>query len=105
MKFHRIAMLAILPVMMQAGPALAADAPAAAAIAGGYSTKTPIETLVADPAAKAVIDQELPGLTAHEMFAMFKSMSLEDMAPMSGGQITPEKLVAVNAALSKLKAK
>lgn len=71
-----------------ASGALAADAPK-------FSTDTPIEQIVANPDAKAVLDKDAPGLTTHPMYDQFKSMSLNDLAPMSQGKLD-------NAALKKI---
>jgi hypothetical protein len=77
-----------------------APAPTAAA---KYTVDTPLETIVADPAAKAVLDKDLPGLTTHAMFEQFKSMSLKQLQPMSGGKITDESLVKVGTELATVK--
>ena len=89
--------------VLAAAPAFAqAPAPAPAA-AGALSVEsTPIETLVANPAAKAALDKNLPGLTTHEAYDQFKAMTLSQVAPMSQGAITPEGLKAVQADLDKI---
>jgi hypothetical protein len=96
--------LAAAPALAQA-PA-AAPTPAAApapAAAGALSIETtPIETLVANPDAKAVLDKDLPGLTTHEAYDQFKAMTLAQVAPMSQGAITPEALKTVQADLDKV---
>ncbi len=79
-----------------------APAPAPAA-APKYTVETPLETIVADPAGKAVLEATMPALLAHPMFNQFKSMSLKDLQPMSGGKITDEALVKVGAALATVK--
>lgn len=79
-----------------------AAAPAASAPAAPFSIKTPIETLAADPGAKAVLTRDLPNLFAHPMYESFKAMSLEDLAPYSNGAITPEMLTKVNADLAQV---
>lgn len=73
------------------------------AVTGKYSVETPLETIVADPAGKAVIDSDLPGLTTHAMFDQFKSMSLKQLQPMSGGKITDDSLVKLSADLAAVK--
>ena len=80
-------------------PAPVAAAPAAAK----YTVDTPLETIVGDPAGKAVIDANMPGLSTHAMYEQFKTMSLKQLAPMSGGKITDEGLVKVGAALAAVK--
>ncbi len=81
----------------------AAPASAAATVAVKYTVDTPLETIVADPAGKAVIDSNMPGLTTHAMFDQFKSMSLKQLAPMSGGRITEEALTKVAPVLAAVK--
>lgn len=78
-------------------------APAAPVAAAKYTADTPIETIVADPAAKTVLDASVPGLTTHSMFEQFKSMSLKQLQPMSGGRITDDVLVKAVAALAAVK--
>ena len=85
--------------MAPAAPAPAAAAPAA----GALTTDTPIETIVADPAGKAVLDKDAPGLTTHPMYDQFKSMSLKELAPMSQGKIDDAALAKINADLAAAK--
>lgn len=91
------------PVPAAAPGAAAAPTPAAATVAVKYTVDTPLETIVADPAGKAVIDSNMPGLTTHAMFDQFKSMSLKQLAPMSGGRITEEALTKVAPVLAAVK--
>ena len=102
-----LSILAAAPAFAQAPAAAPAPAPAAApaapAGAGALSVETtPIETLAANPAAKAVLDKDLPGLTTHEAYEQFKAMTLSQVAPMSQGAITPEALKTVQADLDKI---
>ena len=105
MKTSLFAAAAALSVLA-AAPALAqqpAPAPAPAAAAGALSVETtPIETIAANPAGKAALDKNLPGLTTHEAYDQFKAMTLAQVAPMSQGAITPEGLKAVQADLDKI---
>ncbi len=84
---------------------LAAQTPAAPteATAPKYTVDTPIETIAADPAGKAVLDSAMPGLTTHAMYDQFKSMSLKQLQPMSSGKITDEGLAKVGEALAAIK--
>ncbi len=91
------------PLAAQTTPAPAAASAAAPAAAAKYSVDTPVETIAADPAGKAVLDTVMPGITTHAMYEQFKSMSLKQLAPMSGGKITDDGLTKVNAALAALK--
>jgi len=78
----------------------AATTPAAAS---RLSLETPIETIAADPAGKAALEGGLPGITSHPSYDMFKAMTLKDLQPMSGGQITDETLAKIAAELAKIK--
>jgi hypothetical protein len=101
-----VAALAAAPVLAQTPAASPAAVPAtpAAADAGPLSVeKTPIEILVANPAAKAVLEKDLPGLTTHEAYPQFKSMTLTQVAPMSQGAIDDAKLKIVQADLDLIK--
>lgn len=81
-----------------------APAPAAAAaVAAKFSLDTPIETLVADARAKAVLDADLPGVTSHPSYDMFKAMSLRAVQPMSDGKLTDEMLKKVETDLAAIK--
>ncbi len=104
MKTTLFAAAAALTILV-AAPAFAqapvATAPAAAVAALSVES-TPIETIAANPAAKAVLDKDLPGLTTHEAYDQFKAMTLSQVAPMSEGKITPDALKTVQADLDKL---
>jgi hypothetical protein len=84
--------------------AFAQTAPApTAAVAAKFSLDTPIEALVADPKAKAVLDADLPGVTTHPSYDMFKGMSLRAVQPMSNGKLTDEQLKKVEIDLAAIK--
>jgi hypothetical protein len=97
---HTLTLCAAFGLVMAAGPALA-DAPAAAT-AAKFTLDTPIEALVADPQAKAVLDADLPGLTTHPQYETFKSVSLSALASFAPDKLTPERLDKVKADLAKL---
>lgn len=79
-------------------------APATTAVtAAKFTLDTPIEAIAADPAAKAVLEANVPGLTTHAMYDSFKSMSLKQLQPMSGGRITDEGLTKAGEALAAVK--
>jgi hypothetical protein len=88
--------------MAPAAPAAPA-APTAPTATAKFGLDTPIEQIAADPKGKAVIDADLPGVTTHQAYDMFKSMSLNQLMPMSQGKITPELLVKVQADLAAIK--
>jgi hypothetical protein len=102
MKISTLAVLTALAAL-SAAPALA-QTPAPAAAAAKLSVEsTPIEALAANPAAKAVLDKDLPGLTTHEAYEQFKGMTLSQVAPMSQGAITDALLKTVQADLDQIK--
>ncbi|ODT61747.1 hypothetical protein [Phenylobacterium sp.] len=87
---------------LAAAPALAQDAHGdhAAALS---AENTPIVDIAAKPEGKAALDKNLPGLTTHEAYDQFKSMSLKQVQPLSGGAITDDQIKALQADLDKLK--
>lgn len=88
----------------QTAPAPAAPVAAPAPATGAkFSLDTPLVDLVANPAAKAVLDAELPGLTTLDSFESFKSASLNQVAPFSNGALTDEKLAKVAVGLAAIK--
>ena len=81
---------------------MALTAPAFAADPAPSVDKTPIADLAAKPETKAILDKDVPGLTAHPAFDQFKGMTLKDLQPMSQGQLTDAQIAAVQADLDKL---
>jgi hypothetical protein len=105
MKTTTIAALAALATLA-AAPAFAqapAPAPAAPGAAGGPLSvdKTPIGTLWANPAAKAVLVKELP--TLEQYMDQIKDMTLAQVAPMSQGAIDDAKLKTIQTELDAIK--
>ncbi len=78
-----------------AAPAVAAD--------GKLTLDTPVEAIVAKPEGKAVLEANLPGITTHEHYEMFKAMSLKQIAGMAPDRLTPDALAKVEAGLAALK--
>ena len=78
------------------------DAPPAASINAHYTLDTPIKDLIADPAAKAVLDKDLPGMSSDENLPKFEDKSLRAMKPLSGGQLTDDLLKQVAADLAAI---
>jgi curli biogenesis system outer membrane secretion channel CsgG len=81
----------------------AATAAAPAAAAAKFNLDTPIQDIVANPAAKAAFDAALPGVSTHESYEMFKGMSLNQLKAYAADQLTPEVLTKVEAALAAVK--
>lgn len=94
----------------QTAPAAGTPAPAAAAAAAPAATAavtidSPIEAIAATPAGKASFEKNMPELLPHPAYEQFKGMTLRDLAPLSGGTITDEKIAAVDADLKAAAAK
>lgn len=83
-------------------PGVPAAQPAPASTAK-FNLDTPIETIVADPAGKAVIDADIPPLTTHPAYDQFKTMSLRALQPLSNGALTDEQLKKVETDLAAIK--
>ncbi len=83
-------------------PPTVAPSPAPAT-AAKFSIDTPVQDLYADPAAKAVMDKHLPGLTALPQYDMIKAISLRQLQPYSDGKLTDQLLATVDADLAKVK--
>ncbi len=77
-------------------------APPAPVASQALSIDTPIETLVATPRVKALLDADIPGLTDHPMFDQFKHESLRALAPKFGGAISEKDLAKMQADLAAL---
>jgi hypothetical protein len=105
MKFAPLAALGLALAAVTAPAAvLAQDAPAPAP-APAFTVDTPIETLMADERAKAVVLANFGGqdLTQHPAYEQFKSLSLRAVAPFSQGLITEEMLAKIAAELAEIK--
>lgn len=106
---HKRIAAAALAASTIATPAAAQDAHAghadhAAHVAQAkFSLDTPVEAIVADEKAKAVLEANLPGVTTHEHYEMFKTMSLKQIAGMAPDKLTPEVLAKVETDLAAVK--
>jgi hypothetical protein len=80
-----------------------ADHAAHAKADGKLTLDTPVESIVAKPEGKAVLEANLPGITTHEHYEMFKAMNLKQIAAMAPDRLTPEALAKVEAGLAALK--
>lgn len=101
--------IAALMAAMPFSRAVAADPvmPAAPVPAARHFTpqETPIGDLLADPAAKAILDKIIPGLSENPQIGMAASMTLRATQPMAGDKITEEMLKALDAEFAKLPAR
>lgn len=89
-------------------PAAAAVAPAPAAApvaAAKFNLDTPIEQIVADPAAHAVLTADFGGndVASNPNYEQFKAMSLNQVAPYAPDKLTPEVLKKVETDLAAIK--
>ena len=85
-----------------AAPAPAA--PAAAATARFSTATTTIGDLLANPAARAIVDRHLPGLASHPQLQRAVGMTLRAVVPFSGGMVTPAHLDMIDAYVAALPA-
>jgi cytochrome P450 len=87
----------------KAAPAVQTPAAAPAKAAGGYSTAdTKLGVLLADAAAKAVLDRHFPGMSSDPRMGMAKGMTLRAVQKFAPGQFTVEALDAADAELAQL---
>ena len=98
----RIKVLAASLAALAAPLAIATPPAAAEETAAALSTQLPIETLMANDAARAVVLKHMPGLDQHPAYDQMKSMSLRMIMPYSQGRITEETLNAIDADLAAL---
>jgi hypothetical protein len=102
--------------VMTAAPALAQNAPAApaapaaapaatadAAPAAKFTLDTPVETIAADPAGKAVLVADFPEMLSHPAYDQFKALSLNALQPLAQGAITDEMMAKAKADLAAIK--
>lgn len=95
----------VTPVLAQTPAAPAPAAPAAASAAKYSTAETDIGTLLDDPAAKAIIEKHIPGMTTDEQVDMARGMTLAAVQQYSPDDITDATLAAIDADFAKLPAK
>lgn len=106
MKLHLMlgaALLVPAVAVAQTTPPAAPVQPAAPAAAAKFTLDTPIGELLANEAAKAVLDKELPGLTQLPQLEMIKGLSLKQLQPYSDGKLTDELLAKTGTSLAAIK--
>lgn len=98
--------IALILVLATAAPVLAeTPATAAAEKKQAYSTaETTLGVLLEDPAAKAIIDKHIPGLTDNPSISMAAGMTLKALQAMAGDKVTDEMLAAVDADFKAMQA-
>jgi hypothetical protein len=78
-------------------------APTAVPAGKTYTTaETPIGDLLADPAAKAVLDKDLPGFSSNPNIGKASSMTLRQLQPFAHDKITDQVLSEIDADFAKL---
>jgi hypothetical protein len=88
------------------GHAAPAAAPTAAPAAARFSTaNTIIADLLANDAAKAVLERHLPGFSQHPQISMAARMTLRAVQGFAPQQLTNERLDAIDAELAALPAR
>lgn len=68
-----------------------------------FTADTPIEQIIADPRARAVLDRDIEDLSKDRNLPKFRKLSLRMLAKASGGQLTPELLAKADADLRAIK--
>lgn len=104
--FAALAAVALAPAAVAQttpAPAPAPAAPATTAVAAKFNLDTPIQDIVADAKAKAVLEADLPGITTHESYEMFKGMSLKQLSSYAADKLTPEVLAKTEKGLAEIK--
>ncbi|MFL9840389.1 hypothetical protein ABS767_05385 [Sphingomonas sp. ST-64] len=81
----------------------AQDVAAPAVTAAKFNLDTPIQDIVADEKAKAALEANLPGLSTHESYDMFKGMSLNQLKAYAADKLTPEVLAKTEKDLAAVK--
>jgi hypothetical protein len=89
-------------------PALAVEPAkpvAAPAVKEAFSvTATAIGDLLDDPAAKAILDKRIPGMTENPQVDMARALSLKDLQQFAADQVTDEVLAQIEADFKALAA-
>jgi len=88
----------------QTAPAQDHSGHAAAPAAALPTIDSPTKDLRANPATAAVVEKHLPGVSQHPALPQFQDMTLGQVAPMSGGAVTPAIITAIDTDLKALPA-
>lgn len=63
-----------------------------------------IKDLLANAQTRAVLEKHLPGVSQHPALPQVQDMTLSQVAPLSGGLVTPAIIAAIDADLKALPA-
>jgi len=99
------AVAALVPATAFAQATPAPAAPASTAPAHYTTADTEIGTLLDDPAAKAILEKNIPGMTTNDQIDMARGMTMKGIQQYSPDQITDAKLAAIDAEFAKLPVK
>ena len=96
--------VALMPAASRAQPAadVASLEQPAAPQPSKSSLDVPIEVIAASLNGRAVLDRDFPGLRTHVMYGSIKAMTLNQIAAMSHGKITPDMLAQAQTDLAAL---
>ncbi len=83
--------------------AAAENKPPASSAPAGVSVDSKIGDLLSDPATKAVLDKDIPGLETSPYLDMVKGMSVRDIAKYPQAKIDDAKLQTIDADLKATK--
>ena len=102
----RLTLIALAAALALSPVIAAAQAAGPAAAAAHYSTATTtIGEILADPAAKAVVDKHVPGMLANDQIEMARDMSLKTIQQYSPDTLTDKVLADIDADFAKIPAK
>jgi para-nitrobenzyl esterase len=87
-----------------APPATTASAPVTQSAWKYTTSDTPIGELLDDPKARAVLEQNIPGLTTSSQIDMARGMTLKGIQPYAVDTITDAVLANIDAAFAALDA-
>lgn len=91
------------PAPASAPAATSAPKPATATATAKYSTAdTDIGTLLDDPAAKAIVEKNIPGMTTSDQIDMARGMTLKAVQQYAPDTVTDTRLAAIDAEFAKL---
>lgn len=68
----------------------------------GLTIESKLSELLADARSKEAVEKHLPGISSHPMLGMIQGMTLDQIMPLSQGQITPQAIQAISEDLAKL---
>ena len=98
----RIFALSLLAIVPLAGCATESDKTVAPRRIVTAYLDLPIEQIAAAPNGCAILDKDFPGMREHPMYDYFKAMSLNQVAAMSKGKITPAMMAQARVDLESL---